>query len=224
MVDTIIVYSLVIVGAYLLGSIPTAVWVGKRFYGIDVREHGSGNAGATNTLRVLGNKAGFTVLGIDILKGFLAVMLIHLVPIDYFCGDGRNTLKIILAGAAVLGHTYPIFAGFKGGKGVATIGGAALGLFTLPILIVLGIFIIIVAVTRYISVGSIVGALMLPIAYYFVNTLPVFGHPDFSIPLFILTLLIAAFIPITHAKNIKRLFNGTESKLSFKRASKNTPQ
>lgn len=218
MLTSIVVCCAVVVGAYLLGSIPTAVWIGKRFYGIDVREHGSGNAGATNTLRTLGNKAGFTVLGIDILKGFLAVMLIHLVPESHIVNGNRDLLKIMLAIAAVTGHTYPLFAGFKGGKGVATTGGAAFGLFPLPIFIILLIFIAIVAITRYISVGSIVGSILLPFVYYFVNTTSICGPPSgISIPLFVLTILIAVFIPITHAKNIKRLMNGTESKLSLRK-------
>ena len=112
---------LLVIVAYLLGSIPSAVWIGKRFYGIDVREHGSHNAGATNTLRTLGRRAALPVFAIDILKGFTAVMLSHLS--GYAPGsDAMFNFKIMLVAAAVVGHIFPIFAGFKGGKGVAMSG------------------------------------------------------------------------------------------------------
>src|SRR5512133_215954 len=111
---------LLILAAYLLGSIATAVWVGRIFFGIDVREHGSGNAGATNTMRVLGVKAGIPVIIIDILKGWLAVQLVHFASLYNEGTDGWISLQLILGAAAVIGHIYPIFAGFRGGKGVAT--------------------------------------------------------------------------------------------------------
>lgn len=117
--DTLLIISLII-GAYLLGSIPTAVWWGRKYYGIDVREFGSGNAGATNTFRVLGKKAGIPVLIIDILKGTSAVMLAWLSPYT-FESDPYVNVQLALGVAAVVGHVFPVFAGFRGGKGVATI-------------------------------------------------------------------------------------------------------
>lgn len=189
--------------AYLIGSIPSAVWIGKKFYNIDIREHGSKNAGATNMMRVLGRKAALPVFAIDFLKGFVAVKL------SLFTLYPDNSpeifyLKITLAAVAVLGHIFPIFAKFKGGKGVATIAGAAFGMTTLAILCTLGVFIIVLLATKFVSLSSMVAA---------------FSYPLFLIIVFhesteqvVFGLIIAIALLVTHRKNIRRLIKGEESK------------
>lgn len=203
---------ILVIGAYLLGSIPSAVWIGRSFYGVDVREHGSKNAGATNTLRVLGQRAALAVFVIDILKGFLAVSLAH------FSIYGADTdqiinLKIVLVVAAVLGHIFPVFAGFKGGKGVATLTGSLTALFPLTVPVCFVLFFIILAITHYVSLSSMITGVMLPVISYFV-----FGqdHP----PLVIFSIMISILLIITHRKNIKRLIKGEESKTYLRKKEK----
>ncbi len=190
--------------AYLLGSIPSAVWIGRHFYGIDVREHGSHNAGATNTLRVLGRRAALPVFLLDVFKGFAAVMLSHLS--GYEAGsDAMFNLKIALVAAAVIGHILPIFAGFKGGKGVATLAGATLGVYPSAVLLCLLVFILILATTHYVSLGSMSAGIAFPIF-----VIGVFGER--STTLIVFSCVIAVLLLFTHRKNIKRLLSGTESK------------
>lgn len=200
-------WVLLFVAAYLLGSIPSAVWIGKRFYRIDVREHGSHNAGATNTLRVLGRRAAFAVFAIDFAKGFLAVTLSYLS--DYPHGsEALINLKIVLVAGAVLGHIFPIFANFRGGKGVATLAGAVLGVYPPGVLVCLAIFLLVFLIWRYVSLASITAGIFFPFVVAFV-----FGERSLSLIIFscvITTLLLA-----THQKNIKRLLNGTESKINL---------
>jgi acyl phosphate:glycerol-3-phosphate acyltransferase len=207
----VVVYIILeILAAYLLGSIPSAVWVGKILYGIDVRQHGSGNAGATNVIRVFGYKAGIPVLLFDVFKGWLAVQLAVWLPVP---GLGPNTLVYIRIGmalAAVLGHVFPVYVGFKGGKGVGTIAGAGIALFPVAILLVLVVFILVLAVTHYVSLSSIIAALVFPLVVYFIIGV---RHPG----LISLSLLVAVFIPATHRKNIRRLLKGEERKFDFKR-------
>lgn len=191
--------------AYLLGSIPTSVWIGKIFYGVDVREHGSGNAGATNTIRVLGYKAGIPVFIIDALKGWLAIFMSKVV-FGYFPEiEMSNIIPVIAAASVVLGHIFPVFAGFRGGKGVATLLGVGFGLIPIPALIALTIFIIVLLISGYVSLSSIMAAVTLPFVTYF------FVMPD-NLILLLLTVAVAVFIPITHRENIKRLLSGTENK------------
>lgn len=197
--------------AYFLGSIPTAVWVGKARYGVDVRQHGSKNAGATNTFRVLGKKAGRVVLSIDVLKGMLAVLLPYFIlPYDFTAPETTN-VQLVAAFLAVLGHVFPVFAGFKGGKGVATSLGCVIGLQPLAAVICLAIFLIVFVVSKYVSLGSIIAAasfgLLLWIAFPIKTyALPVFGS--------ILSLVVI----IAHRKNIARILDGTENKMNlFKR-------
>jgi glycerol-3-phosphate acyltransferase PlsY len=135
--------------SYVIGSIPSAVWIGKTFHGIDVREHGSGNAGATNTFRVLGKKAGTIVLCIDIVKGFLAVLPAHLIVEDI--SINFINYQLLLGTAAVLGHVFPLFAKFKGGKGVATLLGLMFGIHPLGSLLCLIIFLVILITSKYVS-------------------------------------------------------------------------
>ena len=196
--------------AYLLGSIPTSVWVGKWFYNIDIREHGSGNAGATNTLRVLGAKVALPVFLFDVFKGFFMPFIAHYYYISHFPNINDSYLFPILIGfMAVIGHIYPIFAGFRGGKGVATLLGMMLGIATIPSLLSFGVFIIVLFATKYVSVGSLTAGLLFPIfTYFFVN---------YTISLMVFSILSCILLFYTHRKNIQRLLNGTESKTTFKK-------
>lgn len=202
---------IIVLVAYLLGSIPSSVWIGKIFYGIDVREHGSGNAGTTNTIRILGYKAGIPVFIIDALKGWLAVFLTKII-FGYFPSiEMPEYMPIVSAVAVVLGHIFPVFAGFRGGKGVATLLGVGFGLIPIPALIALGIFIAVLLCFGYVSLASITAAVTLPVVTYF------FVMPD-NILLLLLTIAVAVFVPITHRQNIKRLINGTENKFLKKKS------
>ncbi len=198
---------ILVITGYLLGSIPSSVWIGKRFYGIDVREHGSHNAGATNTLRVLGRKAALPVFAIDFLKGFAAVKL-SLIATDFNGYAEGSTelfvLRMALTVAAVMGHIFPIFAGFKGGKGVATIAGTMVALATVPTLLAFGVFMVVLAVSHYVSLGSILGGISFPVML-------VLWHADSKMVIF--GIVVAIMLIFTHRRNIKRLLSGTESKI-----------
>lgn len=195
---------LYLIGAYLLGSIPSSVWIGKRFYKTDVREYGSGNAGATNTFRVLGKKAGIPVLLIDILKGFCAVNLAHLS--NYIPNSNQFiNLQLVLGIAALLGHIFPIFASFRGGKGIATLLGIILAVHFYAALFSIGIFVCVLLISNYVSLSSMIAAITFPI-----NVILVFKT---TVPsLIIFSLLIAIMVLITHQKNIERLLRKEESK------------
>ncbi len=200
--------------AYLMGSFSSAVWIGKWFYNTDVRAHGSGNAGATNTIRVLGTKAGVIVMLLDIVKAWGAVMLAHPFAGDSLSANQLIDYKILLGALAVLGHVFPVFTGFKGGKGVASLVGVIIALYSLDIfLIVLAWFALVFIVTRYVSLASITASVLFAI-------LAIFVFHEQNILLIILAALIAIFIPITHHKNIKRLLKGEESKLTFRKKQK----
>ena len=205
--------ALEILLAYFIGSIPSAVWVGKLFYNIDVRQHGSGNAGATNVIRVLGYKAGIPVLLIDVFKGWAAVQVIFLFPHPGLSEDVITYVRICMAFAAVLGHVFPVFAGFKGGKGVGTLAGAAIALYPLDLLVVLALFITTLAMTRYVSLASILCGISFPLIVIFITGQE---HPG----LIILSIVVAVFIPLTHINNIKRLIRGEEDKFDFRRKKK----
>jgi glycerol-3-phosphate acyltransferase PlsY len=193
--------------AYLMGSIPTAVWVGKKFYGIDVREHGSGNAGSTNTIRVLGWKAGFPVFIIDILKGFIASSLV--IFSNFHSGTNAYiNLQLIFGFSALLGHILPVFAGFRGGKGVATLLGVVVALTPVPALMAFVIFLIILFIFKFVSVGSMVAGICYPFLIFFL-------FPDSPISIKSASIVMSLALIITHRKNIKRLINGEESKASF---------
>jgi glycerol-3-phosphate acyltransferase PlsY len=197
---------LVFILAYLLGSIPAAVWIGRRFHNIDVRQHGSGNAGTTNVIRVLGWKTGIPVLLIDIAKGWLAASL----PVLFKLAEPGSSLLInlqILTGmTAILGHIFPVFAGFKGGKGVATVFGVLLALHPLLTLCSIGVFLIILLITGIVSVSSMSAGLSFPIFLLFV-----FGTPSLMFKIF--SIFVAIALLVTHRKNIGRLIRGEESKL-----------
>lgn len=193
--------------AYLAGSIPTAVWYGKIFHGIDVRQHGSGNAGATNSLRTLGKKAGIIVLIVDFLKGFLAVKAASL-----FSTEIDNILPLIMGLAVIVGHIFPIFAQFRGGKGVATAMGVLVATFPWAALGCMVIFMIIVFATRYVSLGSILGALAFPIQLTF--NLWNDNADKYAIGF---SWLIFIILAVMHRQNIQRLLKGTESKFGAKK-------
>ncbi|MBQ0113631.1 MAG: glycerol-3-phosphate 1-O-acyltransferase PlsY [Bacteroidales bacterium] len=209
--------------AYLLGSVPSAVWIGKSFYGIDVREHGSHNAGATNTIRVLGLLPGLFVLAIDIVKGWFAVYLSSNVFGSFLKDWGWlnefSYYSLSIAIIVVLGHALPIFAGFKGGKGVATMLGAVIGLFNNIIPFVLVVFLVTFILTRYISLSSIMAAISFPVLYL-TSKLWLVKHEDITIPMAVFSVIVAVFIIWTHRKNIKRLLNHQEPKFKIHRSLK----
>ena len=196
--------------AYILGSVSFAVWIGRIFYHVDIREKGSGNAGATNTIRVLGVKAGVIVLLLDTFKAWLAVTIAPLFLVSTSLGITSVNYSIILGALAVVGHVFPVFTGFKGGKGVASLVGVVIALFPLAFLIILLWFVLVFILTKYVSLSSVSSALLFPI-------LVVFILHQHSPSLIVLALSIAVFIPVTHRKNLKRLANGSEPKMSFRR-------
>lgn len=213
--------------AYLLGSIPSAVWIGKSFFGTDVRTQGSHNAGATNTIRVLGLLPGLVVLAMDVAKGWVAVYLSSHVfgsfLLDWGWVNDFSYYSLGVALIVVLGHALPIFAGFKGGKGVATMLGAVIGLFNNIIPFVLAVFIITFILTKYISVSSMAAAISFPI-FYLTSKLWLPKHEDITLSMAIFSILVAVFILWTHRKNIKRLRNHEEPKFSIKRTQKSDNQ
>jgi glycerol-3-phosphate acyltransferase PlsY len=203
-------FILAFILAYLLGSLPFSVWIGKLFFGVDVREKGSGNAGTTNTFRVLGWKAGVPVFLFDVMKAWLAVNLIHFIPEEMLTEQSWYYVAGGLGITAILGHIYPVFASFRGGKGVASLLGVGIALFPLCGLTALGVFAVIFFISGYVSLASITTAISFPVLSYFVfhNT---------ELPLIILSLAVALFIPLTHMKNISRLLKGTESRFLYKK-------
>ena len=201
---------LTFIAAYLLGSIPTAVWIGKTFYGIDVRDHGSGNAGATNALRVLGTRVGVVVLLIDALKGVAAVSLSWLVQGSFFSEEWFVMYQLLLGALALTGHVFPVLAGFRGGKGIATLAGIVTVLFPGAVLICLVVFLLVFMPTRYVSLGSISAAIVFPVAVIWILNISLLPKVVFSI-------LVAFFVILTHTKNIKRLLQGNENRISFKK-------
>ncbi|HOJ09914.1 MAG TPA: glycerol-3-phosphate 1-O-acyltransferase PlsY [Clostridiales bacterium] len=196
--SNILYYFLAAICGYLLGSINNSLVVGK-FYGVDVRKHGSGNAGTTNTLRTLGGKAALLVLVGDILKAIIAC----------FIGSFLGGLTSVMIGGAfaIIGHNWPLYFGFKGGKGVLTAISVIFYIDWILAVIVLGAFIVVVAITRYVSLGSVIGAAILPV-------LAIIFRRDMEFIIF--TVALAALVIIKHMPNIKRLLNGTESKLGKK--------
>jgi len=207
----------IVILAYLFGSIPTAVWFGQAFYGVDVREYGSGNAGATNTFRVLGKKAGSVVMTIDILKGWTATNLPFLLD-SSIVGDPRSphfvNFQLALGVIAVLGHLFPVFAGFRGGKGVATLFGMVLAIHWPAALCCVSVFLLCLLITHYVSLSSISAGFTFPLSLALV-----FKTPVPSIVLY--AIAICTLILITHQKNIERLLKGHESKIYlFKKKTK----
>lgn len=204
--------------AYLLGSIPTAVWIGKAYYGMDVREHGSKNAGATNTFRVLGKKPGVIVLLIDVLKGALASSLPYFVLTAMITlpDSGPNAEQLIRIGnvqivtsiLAVVGHVFPVFAGFRGGKGVATSLGVIIGLQPIAALICLAAFLCVFIASKYVSLGAMVAAVVFPFVVHFVLK-------NESLWMAMFSILLSILVIFAHRKNIGRLMRGEENRMNL---------
>ena len=187
---------------------PFSVWIGRAIFGTDVRDYGSGNAGATNTWRVLGWKAGLPVLLLDTGKGFAATTL-PLIDSSLVSDPGLQLWFRVLCGAsAAVGHIYPVFAGFRGGKAVATLLGVLIGLMPVPAFLSLAVFGVVFLLFRRVSLGSITAGLSLPFLVYFFT-----GHP---VQMIILSLLICCLVFVTHSRNINRLIHGEEPKLSLR--------
>ena len=198
--------------SYLIGAFPSAVWVGKTFYNLDVREFGSGNAGATNTFRVLGKKAGIPVLLMDIFKGWIAVNYVRFLSNSLVLEQGSPEIyfetKLAFGISAVIGHLFPIYTGFRGGKGIATMLGLLIGLHPLAALYSFLVFVMIFLITKYVSLASILASFAFPVIIILF-----LGSGNSSLNLF------AIFVPIlsliTHQKNVERLIIGEETKVTF---------
>lgn len=194
--------------AYVIGSIPSSIWIGKSYFGKDVRDFGSGNAGATNTFRVLGKQAGIIVLLLDILKGVTAASLILYMPSVSHGTDQYVNLQLLFGILAVLGHIFPVFENFNGGKGIATLFGMLIGIHYILAVACVALFIIVLLLTRYVSLSSILATISFPIL-----TIYIFNRDE---PLFIAFGIAAALmVVITHKKNIVRLLNGEETKANL---------
>jgi acyl phosphate:glycerol-3-phosphate acyltransferase len=197
--------------AYFLGSIASAVWIGKLFHGIDIREFGSGNAGATNVIRILGWKTGIPVLLIDIAKGWMAAYL----PVFFNLADPGSatmtSLQILTGLTAIVGHVFPVFAGFRGGKGVGTTFGVLLALHPLLTASCIGVFLAVLFITGYVSLSSMSAGLAFPVLLFLVFPTP-------SILFKVFSVFVAIALILTHKKNISRLLKGEESKFIKKRS------
>jgi glycerol-3-phosphate acyltransferase PlsY len=212
--------SLIIILSYLVGSIPTSIILGKLFKGIDIRNYGSGNAGGTNVFRVMGWKYGVFTIIFDAFKGAIAVIVIarlhygnipfqNATPFDDF-----TVVQIIAGLSAVLGHIWTIFAGFRGGKGIATALGFLLTLITTDMLIALAVFFVVVIITKYISLGSILASVSVPIILFVRENIFGVNIQGYNIIL-PFTMVIVCLILYTHRKNVKRIFAGTENQINF---------
>lgn len=198
--------------AYILGSIPSAVWIGKAWHDIDVREHGSKNSGATNTFRVLGKKAGVTVLLMDVIKGLLAVflpfILVQFLPNILEGIKDLSLLKVICALTAILGHIFPVFAQFNGGKGVATSLGVIIAIHPPTALFCFLLFLVVFLTSNFVSLGAITASVAFPLVL-------IFGFKSQSLCLNIFSVLLGAAVIFAHKKNIKRLLKGEENKMKL---------
>lgn len=220
-----ILLAIIIILSYLAGSIPSSIILSKAVKGIDIRDHGSGNAGGTNVMRVLGWKYGVLVILIDALKGAFAVVVVARLyygplPFENVSPFDDFTLIQIIAGvAAVIGHVWTVFAGFKGGKGIATALGMLIMIITIDMLIAVGVFILVVSVSRYVSLGSLLAALSIPLTLILRENVFHVNINGYN-TLLPFVIFLSVFIIYTHRKNVVRLFNGTETKLSFKKKKK----
>ena len=199
--------------AYLTGAFPSAVWVGKTFYKKDVREYGSGNAGATNTFRVLGKKAGVPVLIMDVFKGWLAVNYVFFLSTHSALVEYPSLLfetKLAFGIAAVIGHLFPVYTGFRGGKGIATLLGLLIGLSPIAALVSIIVFVIVFIISKYVSLGSIIASIAFPLVVFFI-----LNEKDVNSSLEIFSVFVPILTLITHQKNIERLVRGEENKVKF---------
>lgn len=206
--------GLAVLAAYLLGAVPFGLLVGRAVRGVDLRAHGSGNLGATNALRVLGKGLGGLVLALDAAKGLLPVLLLPL-ALGALGRPAPGWLPVALAAAAVLGHVFPVYLRFRGGKGVATSAGAFCALHPLAFAVALATWLLTVLATRIVSLGSILAALALPAAALaFDGPAAAFG-PDL-LPRTVVLLLAAALVVVRHRANLRRLLAGAEPRLGQK--------
>ncbi|MBK8086565.1 MAG: glycerol-3-phosphate 1-O-acyltransferase PlsY [Chitinophagaceae bacterium] len=204
---------LLIIAAYLIGSIPTAYWIGKAFFNIDIREHGSKNMGASNTFRVLGPVWGIIVLIIDLGKGMAAVQLALLVHSTDWLGTEKSFWQLLFGLVAVAGHVFPVFAGFRGGKGVATLFGLVLAIQPWIALISIGAFLIVVFLTRYISLGSIIAVIVFMACVWF-------AYKESNVYMRWFSIIAAALVIFMHRSNLLRLLKGSENKFSWRKKKK----
>jgi acyl phosphate:glycerol-3-phosphate acyltransferase len=200
---------ILIIIAYLIGSFSTAYWFGKWFHNLDIRKLGSKNAGATNAIRVLGLKTGILVFIIDILKSFSIIHLVHVIPDLANESETFYIIKIALGASAVIGHIFPLYSNFDGGKGVASMLGVILALHPIGALITLGVFTIMFLSTKIVSLSSLTASLFFPGIIYLME-----GTAKQSLLIF--GILASLMIVVTHTKNIKRLLKGEEKRMSFK--------
>lgn len=198
--------AILIVIAYLIGSIPTALIISKRFFGVDIRHYGSGNMGATNTFRVLGKQYGTVVMLMDILKGMAAVGLYNLLSFYLHNEFERTNLMVGLGLSAVVGHIFPIFAQFKGGKGVATLFGMIIAIQPIVALCCVAVFLTVLYLTRYVSLSSILASAALPICVLWIWNEDEVIYRTFAVA-------VAALVVLTHQKNIIKLMRGVESRV-----------
>lgn len=206
--------AILLIIAYLIGSVPSAVWVSKWMYGIDIREHGSGNAGATNTFRILGAKAGSGVMLMDMFKGFLAVQLALFSPLVLRSEPFVN-LQIFLGLSAVIGHIFPIWAEFRGGKGIATLFGMILAIHPIVAASLVLVFMLMLVLTRYVSLSSIVASIAFPLLI-----LSIFNAHAQELSYRLFAIATAFLVVLTHHKNISRLLTGNENKVPLFRKRK----
>lgn len=200
--------------AYVLGSIPSAVWIGKKYYGIDIREHGSKNAGTTNMLRVLGKRAAIPVFILDFFKGFAAVSLFSLLRYDTDISSAwMINLKILGVFAAVIGHIFPIFANFKGGKGVATLVGAVTGIYPQIVLLCFAAWMLVFLFTHYVSLASMTAGCCFPALVLIYSSSERLRDNEISFTFILFSFAVAILLLWSHRKNIQRLKEGTESKI-----------
>lgn len=197
---------ILVILAYLIGSIPTSVWISKTIFNIDIRDYGSGNPGATNTFRVLGSKWGSIVMLVDVTKGVIATSLYILIPYYLTNELARTNFMIVLGLASVIGHIFPIWAGFRGGKGVATILGMALAIQPIVAIICLVVFLLTLITTRFVSLSSCIAGVAFMVLILFI-----FNEKETMYRLF--AIIVALMVIITHQKNISRLLKGTENKV-----------
>jgi len=211
--------ALIILFSYLIGSFPSAVIISKRFFGFDIREKGSGNMGSTNAFRILGWKWGLVVQILDILKGIIAVSLIATV-IGQGIDLGKHTwfeditlIKMSAGVAAVIGHIWSLFVNFRGGKGISTAAGMLIAIAPIDVSIALGIFILAVIFSGYISLGSLSAAFAIPSSMFFRYNILHVDIPGYQIIIYF-SIALALMITYAHRANIKRLWNGKENKFS----------
>ncbi|MBE0636360.1 glycerol-3-phosphate 1-O-acyltransferase PlsY [Candidatus Bipolaricaulota bacterium] len=198
--------AILLIASYLVGAFPSSIVYGKLFRKVDVRNHGSGNAGGTNAWRVLGWKIGLPVMITDVAKGALASVFIARIPLGPL-PFAFSTVALLCGLAAVIGHVFPVYTRFRGGKGVATGAGMLVGNAPIPVACALGVFAIVVFLFGKISLGSILAAVSLPISVFLIDRFTIIDYP---ILLLVLTIALALFIITTHWTNIRRLLKGEE--------------